>query len=441
VLESGRLEVRAKSAGATVNDVEIHGPTILHAGDLVAEGDVQYLVVPVSRAPSTPRRTVLTHSAWLLRLDEELGMPGSTFAVLLGRSGAFGPEFLEAVLAEAAVASGVRGVGASFGIHALEVLVMGETSAVDTFRRFISGRAERESETVRWGLAWFPKHGATAEELWAVAANRVLGLELAEPGAFIWSDPCMTRLRALAERWASRQSLGLVGAEGVGRESLARVIRGVERPEAPFIVHRDACFDKARWSEDISRAAGGSLHVRRPEILPPDVLRSFWAATSFRPSVNSKESASASPPPENRIVIPDLALRPGDLGPIAEVVLHSVDAQLGRRRSSLRAETRAVIQALPMPENVRSLRNVVIRAALSASGAEIRPEHLDVTASTHSSQDVRAKLRETERREIEAILHSNGWNVTEAARRMKLPRRTLVYRITRLGLRRPDSSA
>jgi len=111
--------------------------------------------------------------------------------------------------------------------------------------------------------------------------------------------------------------------------------------------------------------------------------------------------------------------------------------QLGRRRSSLRAETRSVLQTLLARENVRTLRNFVIRAALNVTGAEVRPEHLDPSPQATHSQGVRAKVRETERMEIEAALDRSGWNVSEAARRMKLPRRTLVYRMARLGLRRP----
>ena len=142
-------------------------------------------------------------------------------------------------------------------------------------------------------------------------------------------------------------------------------------------------------------------------------------------------------PPQDQIVVPDLASRHSDVGPISELVLHSVDAQLGRRRSSLRAETRALLQAIPTPENVRTLRNVVIRGALNATGPEVRPEHLDLGEATPPFTGVRSKVRETERREIESALQSTGWNVTEAARRMDLPRRTLVYRMARLGLRRP----
>jgi transcriptional regulator with GAF, ATPase, and Fis domain len=71
------------------------------------------------------------------------------------------------------------------------------------------------------------------------------------------------------------------------------------------------------------------------------------------------------------------------------------------------------------------------------TGAEVSPQHLDVSHPPPAGPGMRAKVRETERREIEAALVGSGWNVTEAARRMELPRRTLVYKIHRYGLRRP----
>jgi transcriptional regulator with GAF, ATPase, and Fis domain len=142
----------------------------------------------------------------------------------------------------------------------------------------------------------------------------------------------------------------------------------------------------------------------------------------------------------SQVVLPDLIDRPADFLPIAEFVLHLVDAQLGRRRSSLRAETRGIVQGLPTPENVRTLRNAVACGAMNAVSAEVRPEHLQIGSGAPVASGVRAKIRDVERREIEAVLHGSGWNVAEAARRMELPRRTLVYRMARLGLRRPRNA-
>jgi hypothetical protein len=379
---------------------------------------------------------LLDHWSWLRRVEEEIAGAQKPFAVVVGRSGAFAPEDLSTVFSDFPTAPGNRHVVGRCVRNTVEVLALGDPAQIDAFQQLVSERAGKEDETVRWGVARFPSHGGTAEELWAAAMDRLLGFESPRVGDLVWSDPCMTRLRALSDRWSRRGELMLIGSEGVGRESLARHIRAAGVQGAPFVVHRPARFDRARWAEDVARASGGALHVRRPEILPQDELGAFWSARSFRPSLGMSTSTRLSLPGD-RLVIPDLAHRPADIAPIAEVTLYAVDVQLGRRRSSLRIETRQALQSLATSENVRTLRNVVIRGALNATGTEVRPEHLDLASAAPTSLGVRAKVQETERREIEAALHRSGWNVTEAARRMQLPRRTLVYRMSRLGLTRP----
>jgi hypothetical protein len=436
IVDAERLQLKVGRSRATVNDVEIHGATVLHAGDLLVEGDLQYLVLP-RPAPAGPKPApVLDHWAWMGRLEEEATAASGPFAVLMGRSGAFASDRPTEALAEFSTSPGSRHVVGRCGLNTLEVLVLGEPSSLDALKEFLSNRAGQEEETVRWGTAWFPNHGATAEELWSVAIDRLLGLEPQDRNEFVWSDPCMTRLRELASRWSRRAGLVLIGVEGVGRESLALCARGASAPDAPFVVHRAARFDRARWLEDVTRAAGGALHVRRPEILPASEQQAFWSANAFRPSVGVT-SIDAWRLGGDRIVVPGLVDRPADVEPIAEVALHAVDVQLGRRRSSLRTEARLALHALVASENVRTLRNVVIRAALNSTGSEVQLEHLGLSSGAPPTSGVRAKVREAERREIESVLHGSGWNVTEAARRMKLPRRTLVYRMARLGLRRP----
>jgi len=427
------------STGASVNDVEVHGATTLHAGDLIAEAGLQYIVLPAPSTQPAGDIELLDHWRWQLRLKEEVAGPDASLGVLLGRSGAFSGESLDEML-EGLDSSGMRRcVLGQGGRNLLAVIVLGSPSEMERLRQFVSERATRIEETVRWGSALYPKHGATAEELWEHAVEHLLGIDAPRPEDLVWSDPSMSRLRGFADLWAGRSSLALLGGEGVGRESLARFVRHSAHPGAPFVIHRAARFDRPSWDEDVARASGGSLHLRRPEILPDSELRGFWGARVFRPSAAFRTHRAPTELPENRIVIPDLVDRPADVGAVAESILHSVDAQLGRRRSSLRSETRALLSTMAFPENVRTLRNSVIRGALNATGAELRPEHLELPSPRPALRGVREVVRETERREMESVLRTSGWNVTEAARRMALPRRTLVYRMARLGIRRPTS--
>ena len=437
VVDGERLHLRSNGSGATLNDVEVHGPASLNPGDLFREGEFEYLVLPGATPRQQRPSAVLEHTAWRNRVDEEVAVEANAFTVMLGRSGAFDAAFLSERAYELGPLSADRTILGTFGKHSVEVLAVGNPAHADAVRQLISDRAAKQDETVRWGMASFPAHGATTDELWATAAEQMLGLNIAESKEPIWRDPYMTRLGALAERWAGRKALLLLGSEGVGRETVARVIRRVRQAKAPFISHSNPRFDRAQWTEDVARAAGGALHVRRPFMLPQQELRAFWSASSFQPSAGIDQGVELSGLPPDRIVIPDLCDRPMDVLPIAEKTLHLVDAQLSRRRSMLRPEARALLQQAQTPENVRTLRNVVIRAALGKTGTEVTLEQFDVPDATPIELSIRAKVRQTERREIEAALVGSGWNVTEAARRMELPRRTLVYKIRRYGLRRP----
>ena len=231
LVEGERVQLRAGRSSVTVNDVEVHGSTSLHPGDVVGDAEVSYLVLPGPASTGRPP-LLLDHWGWQRRVEEEVAAAPSAFSILLGRSGAFGPDFLGSALAEFSPPSGVRHVAGSFGRNGLEVLVLGDAAAVEGLRQFVSDRAAGDEETVRWGLSSYPRHGGTGEELWSIAVERLLGLETRDPPELVWSDPCMTRLRAFAEHW-SRPALALIGGEGVGRESFARLVRALRGASGP----------------------------------------------------------------------------------------------------------------------------------------------------------------------------------------------------------------
>ena len=62
------------------------------------------------------------------------------------------------------------------------------------------------------------------------------------------------------------------------------------------------------------------------------------------------------------------------------------------------------------------------------------PERLTHEAPAES---LRGALKATERELLLEALGRTRWNVTAAATRLGLPRRTVVYRMSRLGLKRP----
>jgi hypothetical protein len=442
------FEVHPERGAAQVNDVEVRGWATLRLGDVLTEAGHTYVVLPGPRAlPRTMGR--LDHGALVARVQEEVEANQDAFTILVGRSGAFTLDTFETFLSTARItpkdgSRASRRIFARLGVDVAEALVTGVGAAeIEAIRQELSNVAGRLGEAVRWGVSQFPRDGGTAEELWSAAMDRLLGFEPVRVAEMPWIDPSMSRIWGLAERWGRRRApILLIGEEGVGRETFARGMRASVRPEAPFVVHRGARFDAPRWAEDVARAAGGALHLRRPGILPETELGAFFSATAFQPSTSFKPGERPPIKVDHQILLPSLRDRGSDLLPIAEYVLHAVDERLARRRSSLRPDAREEIQIREFPENVRTLRALVLTAAVAMEGPELRAEHLEVERPSEvrrRRESVRDRLLETERRALQDALRRTGWNVSEAARLIELPRRTLVYRMRRLGVRRPQS--
>ncbi len=83
-----------------------------------------------------------------------------------------------------------------------------------------------------------------------------------------------------------------------------------------------------------------------------------------------------------------------------------------------------MLTAWHWPGNVRELVNVLAFAARA-------------TARDDSGEQFKGAMAAAEREVLLEALARTRWNVTAAAARLGMPRRTVVYRMARLGLRRP----
>jgi sigma-54-dependent transcriptional regulator len=144
------------------------------------------------------------------------------------------------------------------------------------------------------------------------------------------------------------------------------------------------------------------------------------------------------------VAVPALRDRPLDVLPIAEYVLARCTGS-DSRKLKLTSAARSVLSK-DWPGSVRELKSSLQRAVLlvDASG-EVLPEHLTAAVGRLATggrreSDFRTSLRTMERRTFLEALGRSNWNVTEAARELGLPRRTVVYRLSRLGLKRPVHS-
>jgi two-component system, NtrC family, response regulator AtoC len=163
------------------------------------------------------------------------------------------------------------------------------------------------------------------------------------------------------------------------------------------------------------------------------------------------------------IVLPRLSERGDDVLLLAEHFLEKFGRQ--NRRGTLRLvdDARAALMAYTWPGNVRELQNVLERAAIVATAAEITAADLDfgprarATATTgprpaatveapQPGAPLRARLHEEERSSIARAIEGSGGNIAAAARALGINRSTLYFRIKKFGLdhllptRPPDGS-
>ena len=154
--------------------------------------------------------------------------------------------------------------------------------------------------------------------------------------------------------------------------------------------------------------------------------------------------------------IPPLRERRAEIAALSRMFLARYNAELGREAAlGLSSEVVHLLESYAWPGNVRELRNAIERAAVLCSGDELRPEHLPTRIATGSPgrpssappglegtrEDIMARARSelsgVERQRIVDALEQSGGNQTRAAEVLGISRRTLVYRLSELGVPRP----
>ncbi len=141
------------------------------------------------------------------------------------------------------------------------------------------------------------------------------------------------------------------------------------------------------------------------------------------------------------ISVPPLRERPEDIVPLARTFL---DEFAGGRELALPEDVARELRRRPWRGNVRELRNACERLAILAPGEAVRVADLPRTrlAPAGSGEDWLDRLPEgislvdLEATVIRHFLDKHDWNVSEAARRLGVPRHILAYRIEKHGISR-----
>jgi DNA-binding NtrC family response regulator/tetratricopeptide (TPR) repeat protein len=147
------------------------------------------------------------------------------------------------------------------------------------------------------------------------------------------------------------------------------------------------------------------------------------------------------------VTLPPLRERGGDVVLLAESFLARACAHYALPPKTLSRDARAALSANPWPGNVRELSNLIERTALLAeervvTGATLGlvvPSGADVSEPGpelgEAVDPFRASLGRFERVRLLEALARTGWNVSQAAALLGIPRNTLRYRIAKHGLR------
>jgi formate hydrogenlyase transcriptional activator len=140
------------------------------------------------------------------------------------------------------------------------------------------------------------------------------------------------------------------------------------------------------------------------------------------------------------IQLPPLRDRREDIAPL---VLHYVEIfarRMGKRIDQVPAETLSAFEAYPWPGNVRELQNLIERAMiLSDDGLFHNP--LPKQLAAHVASPEPRTLRDSERALILRTLEAAAWVIggaTGAASKLGLKRTTLIAKMKKLGIARPE---
>jgi len=326
------------------------------------------------------------------------------------------------------------------------------------------------------------------------AENRRLKSELADRDDFrtiVGSSPQMEKVFATVRKVAdSEASVFITGESGTGKELVARSIHSQSgRKNGPFVAincaaiprdlleselfgHVKGAFTGAIRDKDgkFQRAEGGTLFLDEigdmPLELQPKLLRALQERM-VEPLGGTKPQKL-----DVRVVTAtnldmDKALTAGDfredlfyrlsvipihLPPLRErrddipLLLKYFCTKHGCEQVTFDSSAMTALTAYPWPGNVRELENMVERLLIMRNGDTITLDDLPDKIGAHRTLSATAvinlpddgySLEQLEREVVYEALERNGWNQTAAARFLRIPRHTLIYRMEKYGIITP----
>jgi len=354
----------------------------------------------------------------------------------------------------------------------------------------------------RTAVVAYPTHGRSAEALIGHASTMLLSTEAASE--LVLRSDSMRDLYRLADRAAvGHGAAGLItvlvlGETGSGKEVLASWIhRRSPRADGPFLCINCAALTETLLESELFGHDKGAF--TGAGAAKPGLLESADGGTVFLDEVGEMNAAlqtkllrtiesrqimrvgGRSPRPidvrfiaaTNRdleaevanknfrqdlyfrlngisLTVPPLREHAEDVAPLARRFLAQASRAARRRPPRLSEEALELLRDYSWPGNIRELRNVIERALVVCEGGQIGAAHLPLeklrlrrmpqgstpapaAQAPHADDDV-------ERRRIAEAMAAFGGNQTRVAATLGMARGTLIARLERYGIRRPQAA-
>jgi DNA-binding NtrC family response regulator len=166
------------------------------------------------------------------------------------------------------------------------------------------------------------------------------------------------------------------------------------------------------------------------------------------------------------VELPPLRKRTDEIEPLALHFLRQANQENGGRVTGIAPGAMELLLAYSWPGNVRELRNVIESAALTTRSSYIsvqdlprkvvgataapsaeapgptpaRPPGPPLPGDPSGEGELRRQVQQYEAQVIRETLRAVRWKRAEAARLLKMPLRTLAYKIKMLGIKKEDLS-
>jgi DNA-binding NtrC family response regulator len=135
------------------------------------------------------------------------------------------------------------------------------------------------------------------------------------------------------------------------------------------------------------------------------------------------------------IFIPPLRERTEDIDYLADYFVRRISQSMSRPVTKISEAGRKLILAYEWPGNVRELRNVIERAIVLCKGDTIEPVHLSFPFNQRAKQpSIGDTLEDAERAHVLRVLERCDWNISQAAKMLKIDRTTLYGKIKKYDL-------